>query len=211
MVAVVLASAATAASAATKTFQSDPRIDAIASGIAGFPVTVTGEDDANAWVELVREGNISCPNCAGEPVGFAVIADHHVYFSPDIWDTLEGIESSGASNVIPLSAAAGAILQLTHEVYHVKLQSTDEGRVNACALQAFPTILSTYFGVAPTVTQTTTTRVRYRVKVHGRWVVRYRSVKTAATIANQAYLRFVAAAKAYYASQPPPYSTGTCS
>jgi hypothetical protein len=216
------------AAAASKTLRDDPRLDAVASGIAGFPVAVVGEDDPAEWAQLVASDNVNCSDCANV-LGFsrplASPGDplyHEVFIGPSGWTTLEAIENNGVASV-GAPAAAPAIMDLAHETFHLKLSSTDEGRVNACALQAFPDVISTYFGVTPTVEQTTTTtttvRVRhvYYVRVHGRRVRRVRLVpktvtRTSTTEApNPTYIGLVAAAQAFYASQPPPYSTGVCS
>jgi hypothetical protein len=90
--------------------------------------------------------------------------------------------------------------------------------LRASPLRAFPDVLTREFGLAPTTTQTETSavrmRVRYRVKVRGHWVTRYRWKTTYQTITtnvpNQAYTELVADAQDFYSKQPPPYSTGTC-
>lgn len=213
---------ASSATAAARALQTDPRIDAIATGIAGFPVTVTGEDDPNAWAQLVASYSVDCPSSCADVVGFsgplASPGDpryHKVFIGPGGWITLEAIENGGVASVGDLHAAADAILTLIHETTHVKLQSTDEGRVEACAVQAFPAVIASYFGVSSTIeqTQTYTMRHAYRVKVHGRWVTRYRLVRRQRTVIapNLTYIALVANAQAIYASEPPPYSTGVCS
>lgn len=228
VLAAVVASAATAASASTKTLQSDPRIDAIASGIAGFAMTVEGDDDQTDWDQLVASQNINCPNCLavnGFAFPFAQPGDwryHADFLSPSAWSTLEAIENAGITSV-DLYSAANAIFLLTHETYHHKLGSLDEGKVNACTLVAFPDVVSTYFDVPPTIEQTTTrtttvlVRHVYYVRVHGRRVRRVRLVprtvttSTTGQVSNPTYIALTSDAQAIYASEPPPYSNGTCS
>ena len=110
-------------------------------------------------------------------------------------------------------------MTLTHEAYHQRLVSGDEGRVNACALKAFPDVLTHEFGVQPTVTTTRSVpsrvRVRYRTRYHHRWVYRYRWQTTWHTLTNTApntaYKEYVADAQDFYSNPPPPYNSGTCS
>lgn len=110
-------------------------------------------------------------------------------------------------------------MTLTHEAYHQRLVSGDEGRVNACALKAFPDVLTRDFGVQPTVTTTRSVpsrvRVRYQTRYHHRWVYRYRWQTTWHTLTNTApntaYKEYVADAQDFYSNQPPPYNSGTCS
>jgi hypothetical protein len=215
------------AAAASKTLHDDPRLDAVASGIAGFPVAVFGEDDPAEWAQLAP----SLPGAEANGFTYALAAPgdpnyRKVFLGPAVWDELEAIESTGLASVPILDRynAAVAIMALTHETFHLRLSSTDEGRVNACALQAFPDVISTYFGVTPTVEQTitttTTVRVRhvyYYVRVHGRRVRRVRLVPKTVTrtstvqVSNLVYHVLVANARTSYEAQPPPYSTGTCS
>jgi hypothetical protein len=115
-----------------------------------------------------------------------------------------------------------AIMVLTHEANHYKLYSADEGRVNACALQQFPSVIDTYFQIHPTITKTVAvTKVAWRTKNvwvprHGRRVrvaIRVRTVKVVnvqQTVANPDYTYLGQAAQQFYASQPAPYSTGIC-
>jgi hypothetical protein len=118
--------------------------------------------------------------------------------------------------------AAVAIMTVTHESNHYKLFSGDEGRVNTCALQQFPSVIDTYFNIHPTITRTvavrTTVLVKKRIWVrrHGRRVrvtrrVRsFRVVYRQQTVPNPDYVLLVQAAQQFYASQPPPYNSGTC-
>jgi hypothetical protein len=113
---------------------------------------------------------------------------------------------------------AVAIMSLTHEAYHQRLTSLDESRVNACALKAFPDVLTREFGVPPTVTSAnrvpSRVRVRFRVRSHHRWVFRYRWKTVWRTVTSTApssvFNEYVADAQDFYSHQPPPYNAGTC-
>src|SRR4051812_5102971 len=142
------------------------------------------------------------------------------------WSTLQQIESAGVESV-PQQDAATAILTLTHESYHLRFDSSDESRVNACALRDFGSVLVNQFAVPQTVEQsqsapvTATVRVRQAIwrTIHGkrvrRYVYRYVSkttyVASTVTVANPAYESLVSAAQSFVVSQPPPYNSGTCS
>ncbi len=182
------------AGASRAAVRSDARLDRAVTAIAGFPVTVVGEDDPAAWASYAP----SSP--AGESEGFAIPfappSDphyHKVYIGPTLWPLLEAFENK----VVPLELyrTALALLVLVHETEHLKLVSLDEGRVNACALKAFPAALSADFHVPATIAH----KVRRKNKL-----VTVRKP-------NPLYRALVGNAKVVYASEPPPYSTGTCS
>jgi hypothetical protein len=90
------------------------------------------------------------------------------------------------------------------------------------ASQPSPGVIDRYFGIHPTVTKTVALKrvvwrkKRVRVRRHGRWVrivKRVPHVVTAyeqRTVQNADYVDLVQAAQQFYASQPPPYSTGSC-
>jgi hypothetical protein len=220
--AVVLGAGANVASAASKQLWYSQRVDQIGSDIAGKSVQVLGEDDWSEWASFLDAGDdpravlgFTFPFAAQSSVLY-----HVIFINPDLWPTLmnagvNGAEGSGSSRY----STAVAIFSLTHEAYHQRLISGDEGRVNACALKAFPDVLTREFGVPPTVTTTedvpSQVRLRYRVRSHNRWVYRYRWKTVWHTVTNTApnpaFQEYVADAKDFYRDhQPPPYNTGTC-
>ncbi|MFL5926551.1 MAG: hypothetical protein ACJ77E_06415 [Gaiellaceae bacterium] len=233
LVAVVVAAAALAvpmvaeaASSSETQLSSGAHYDTIASALAGFPVVAVGEDDYAEWSSLLSGAD---PHAV---LGFTHVDAspssseyHHIYLAPPIWSTLQQIASAGVESVSQQDAAQ-AILTLTHESYHLRLDSSDEGRVNACALRDFGSVLVNEFAVPQTVEQsrsapvTSTVRVRQPAwqRIHGkrvrRYVDRYVSKTTyaesTATVANPTYDGLVAAAQSFVASQPPPYNSGTC-
>jgi len=219
--ATALALAATA-QASSKQLWYNPRVDQIGSDIAGKSVHVVGEDDRNEWASF-----LDADDDPGAVLGFTFpfaapssVLYHTIFINPDLWPTLsnagvKGAEGSGSTRYL----TAVAIFSLTHEAYHQRLISGDEGRVNACALKAFPDVLTREFGVQPTVTTTesvpTQVRVRHRMRYHNRWVYRYRWKTVWHTVtnteSNPVFQEYVAAAQDFYSNhQPPPYNTGTC-
>jgi hypothetical protein len=210
------------AGAARKQLWYNPRVDAVASDVAGTSVRVDGEDDWTEWAGFVA------PDDPYAVLGFTFpfapsssVLYHRIFISPSLWTTLDSAVDDGVQSGAPYDVAV-AIMDMTHEAFHIRLVSGDEGRVNACALQAFPGVLTRDFGVPATDVQTTTVpvetrvRVKVRVKVGGHWAVRYHwKTKTSyqtstTTVPNATYTTLVSDAQAFYNSQPSPYSTGTC-
>lgn len=211
---------AVTAQASSKQLWYSARVDQIAGNIAGKSVQVLGEDDWNEWASFLPGED---PRAV---LGFTYpLADsssvlyHKIFINPDLWPMLSnaavsGAERSGSSRYM----TAVAIMSLTHEAYHQRLISLDESRVNACALKAFPEVLSREFGVQPTVTTSNSVpsqvRIRYRVRYHHRWVYRYRWKtvwrSVTSTAPNSVFNEYVADAQDFYNHQPPPYNAGTC-
>jgi hypothetical protein len=211
---------AVTAQASSKQLWYSARVDQIAGNIAGKSVQVLGEDDWNEWASFLPGED---PRAV---LGFTYpLADsssvlyHKIFINPDLWPMLSnaavsGAERSGSSRYM----TAVAIMSLTHEAYHQRLISLDESRVNACALKAFPEVLSREFGVQPTVTTSNSVpsqvRIRYRVRYHHRWVYRYRWKtvwrSVTSTAPNSVFNEYVADAQDFYSHQPPPYNAGTC-
>jgi hypothetical protein len=216
--AVVLAYAGSAQGSA-KRLASNPRVDQIASAVAGMSLEVLGEDDWSAWADLAYPDD---PRI----LGFVSIYDspssplyHRVFVSPGYWAPLYGAAVNGPDRSgFDRYTTALAIFTLTHEAYHFRLLSADEGRVNACALRAFPDVLTTQFGLSPTTTQTETKSVRVRVRevvsVGRRRVTRYRwktsRRKVTTIVPNPAYTGLVADVEDFYRRQPPSYNGGAC-
>jgi len=172
-------------------------------------VEVSGENDWTEWADL---------SGAEDPtlvLGFVSIAApastlyyHRIFISPELWPALQGAAANGAARSgYDHFKTAEAIFALTHEAYHYRLMSGDEGRVNACALQAFAGVLTTHFGIAPTATQTKTKLSRVKVG-RARWKTIRRRIT--ATVPNRLFNEFVSDAHAFYSAQPAPYNTGSC-
>jgi hypothetical protein len=208
------------AQAASKQLWYDQRVDRIGSDIAGTSVHVLGEDDSNEWASFVPGEDPR--TVLGFTFPFEAPSSslyHMIFISPDLWPTLSkaavnGAEGAGSNRYL----TAVAIMSLTHEAYHQRLMSGDEGRVNACALKAFPDVLARDFSVKPTVTTTRSVpsrvSVRYGARYHHRWVYRYRWKTVwhtlASTAPNAVFQEYLADANDFYSNQPPPYNSGTC-
>jgi hypothetical protein len=194
-------------------------LDSVEYGISGWTLSTVLEDDPVEWASVFGvDSNV---------LGFVCITDvdpnhwcyHRVFIGP-----VPTVTFLAWFNNQPVTYwdAAAAVMTVTHESLHYRLYSADEGRVNACALQQFPTVISTYFGFSPTITKTVPVKkVKWkwkwvwarkhgkRVKVRKR-VRRVVTVYVQKTFANPDYTNLVGAAQAFYRSQPPPYNTGTC-
>jgi hypothetical protein len=201
-----------------QTLYSSTFLDGVADGISGRPLSTVLEDDPAEWTQFGVGVNV---------LGFVCIMDadsndwcyHRVFLGPPVARTFTDWLNGQAPSYYD---AAVAIMSITHESTHYQLLSADEGRVNACALRQFPGVIDRYFGIHPTVTKTVAVKrvvwrkKRVRARRHGRWVrivKRVPHVITAyeqRTVQNADYADLVQAAQQFYASQPPPYSTGTC-
>jgi hypothetical protein len=194
-------------------------LTSVVDGISGWPLTVSLEDDPAEWVDpFGMDTNVLGFVCVyvADPNDWCY---RRVFVGPVPTHTF----TSWSSGQLPTYwDAAVAIMTVTHESNHYKLFSGDEGRVNTCALQQFPSVIDTYFNIHPTITRTvavrTTVLVKKRIWVrrHGRRVrvtrrVRsFRVVYRQQTVPNPDYVLLVQAAQQFYASQPPPYNSGTC-
>jgi hypothetical protein len=228
VIAILIATLALAgmASASGKQLWYHPKVDQIAADIAGFPIRVDGEDNWNEWAYFVS------PDDPYEVLGFTYafapsssVLYHRVFVSPVVWNPLLKAALNGATFTPDpeLYATAVSVMTLIHEVMHNKLYSGDEGRVNACALRAFPDVMTREFGVASTIATSTQVaqqvrhRVKYRARRNGHWIARYhwRTITVyrtvAGTAANPVYATLVADAQDFYTNhQSAPYNTGTC-
>jgi hypothetical protein len=226
VVATVVAAAwlASGAAAAQKQLWSDLKVDAIASDIAGVSVRVEGEDDWNEWASSVGPDDpFSVAGFTFPFAGPSSIFYHRLFVSPDYWRALADAANYGPKHSSDLYRTATAIFVLTHEAFHFRLFSLDENRVNACALQAIPSVLTRHFGLSATIAQTTSTpttrtvRVKYLVQVRGHQVRRYRNklvtryAPTTTTIPDPTFTEILADVQDIYRNgQPSEYNTGTC-
>jgi hypothetical protein len=237
-------SAVTAAndSAVSKQLWSSTTLDQIADDIVGTTdMSVLVEDDATEWATFFPT-TVDSTNVLG--VVFLSYAPlyHKILVAPSLYPVFGAWFTNGSAvgDEYPFSVAA---MTLIHESFHWKLLSGDESTVNACALKYLPFYLERDFQVPPTVTTTTTQLtpvttttkvplkhtkvVKYRVKVHGKWVTKTKKVTTTtyvsktettytsqpvtSTTPNPLFQTIVADAADFYAHQPPPYNAGTCS
>jgi hypothetical protein len=234
-IAVLIAALASAFCCSSTAFASSRAIwhmttlDPVATDVAGFPLQVNASDNLTEWNELTAGTDAGPYTVLGFTATFAapgqqlynpydgLYYDEYrvIWLNPDIYNILV----NGTNDPYQL---AGALMTLDHESMHQRLQSGDENRVNACALQDIPRLLTTDFGIPATVMQTvsvpvkTRVRIRYRVRHHGRWVYRHKYVTRTSyvsqtqTVPNPTFTSIVSAATAFYRNQPPSYNTGTC-
>ena len=213
--------------------------DAAAQAISGYPDTHAAfEDDWTEWQTFLPYA--SCSQCVtGFTFPFLPMTDplyHQIFLSPRVTTAMLGAIPAPPS-YSPISTrlnngtqdpmeAAISIMTFIHENYHLRYVSGDEGLVNACALRDFPYWLSNEFAIPATTTVTvlkTVTRtkrvVRYkwvRVHHHRRHVRYYKTIRYTVRVyvqqrqPNALYQTLVTDAQTSYASQPAPYSTGTC-
>ena len=229
---VLLALAAPAgASAAEKNIWHVTTYDTLVSGIAGYPLTIDVSDDDVEWMQINGgDGVLGFTALYATPTstiynphdGYSYWTYRRIWLAPRVWRSLQDIQANGFRASMDYYGAAIALMTLDHEAQHWRLMSGDEGRVNACALADLPRLLSSSFGVPPTVQQTVTVpqdrqvQQRYRVKIRGhlrwrtRWVWKTFYVDQLQTVSNPVYSNLVTAAQAFYRSQPYPYNAGTC-
>lgn len=225
------------ANAAEKTLWYDDTYDGIARTISGVSdIRVLMEDDPNVWAANTDPGVLGfvCIYCGPGDGRY-----HRIFVAPSVatalglqahvhwWDTL-------GNNPAPSRETVFALIAFVHESYHWRLLSTDESRVQACAIRDLPFWLENQFHVPSTVQQTQTVpqevtrdvRTSYRalkkVKRKGKWVwvwvKRYQwetvtetvYVQQTVTLPNPVYAGVVNAANAIHAAEAPPYSGGTC-
>jgi hypothetical protein len=229
------------AGASTKQLWYTNPINAVASDVAGFPLEADMEDDWSEWVGEIAAGG-GDPSIAVHVLGFtatfaspgdyiwwdygakSIFLYHRVFLSPRVYGELMQIERQGISNAASadLLGTTEGLLALVHESTHQKLHSGDESRVNACAVQELPDVLTRDYGLPATVTTTSSVPQQYRVlvtrrvRVHGRsvirkrYVTRTRYVDVTTTSPNSVFTSIVNEIQWYRANQPPPYNTGTC-
>jgi hypothetical protein len=229
------------AGAATKQLWYSDHINAVASDVAGFPLEADMEDNWSEWVAEIAAGG-GDPSIAGSVLGFtatfaspgdyiwwnygarSVFLYHRVFLSPRVYGELTLIERQGITNAASadLLGTTEGLLALVHESTHQRLHSGDESRVNACAVQELPDVLTRDYALPATVTTTSLVAQQYRVlvtrrvRVHRRWVLRKRYVTrtryvdVTTTSPNPVFTSIVNAVLWYRANQPAPYNTGTC-
>lgn len=142
---------ATASAPALAGNQPHPALDAIASRVAGRPVTVQCESSQTDWNVTIAaiEGS---PSRAG---GYVRGVDSSVvYLSPTECLPLHRALSAGyrRAGIYPLTSA---IFTLAHEAVHLR-GITDEGVTECTALPLVTELAVGHFGVPRTVTQTST-------------------------------------------------------
>lgn len=134
--------------ASAKAAYSDTRLDAIASAIAGKPVTVSCGSDESDWTTTEKTAGYTF-----NVDGFTYVSRPTIYLSPRICDTIEADLHEGPTAVGDYWNGL-AVKVFIHEATHQALASSDEGLVEC---QAFKNVrlYAPLFGYTKTVVQTT--------------------------------------------------------
>lgn len=178
-------------------------LNAVASNVAGHPVSVWCETSDRGWVDLENQHN------TGEDDGFTVQGEPTVYLAPRICDTLEymlgyGYQATG------LLWDALAIKTLLHESVHQR-GITDEGVTDCTALSLLPQYV-TDFGIPATVSATSYTRVTRAVRITfgvRHKVVRYSTMVPSTTqVPNPDLQKLENYAESWHKSLPASYQGG---
>jgi hypothetical protein len=117
-----------------------PKLDVIATDVAGHPVTVWCETDPETWIELLG----SSPEMANV-LGFTYLAEPIVYVNPTDCRILRLASFGYDPADTGLFYLARAIRDLVHESVHQR-GITDEGITDCTALVAMPEVAVRFFG-----------------------------------------------------------------
>jgi hypothetical protein len=199
VVVALIALALAGASAATAADWHLARLDAVASSVAGHPVSVYCEGSRAEWVDVERHMGFDGDSLAGftfnpgvdDPFGNL----NMVYIEPSACEALHvysamGWGAIGAANDAGLRPLGTAGLTLVHEAVHQRGVS-DEGQTECAAYRMMPTLWTSQFGVKP--------KIWTWARVGRRMVHRF--------VANPTYTRLMAWTKADHNSLPSQYRT----
>ena len=184
---------------------SHPTLDAVASEVAGKPVSVWCETHWSEWIHLGDD--------FGEDWsfldGFTVLSQPIIFISPSHCLTLHAIldrEDVGSF------LAASSLLTLAHEAVHQR-GIQNEGETDCTALPLVPGLATRHLGIPATISESRTSSRWKRVTrvVQGKRVtVRVRvTTVTYATVPNPYLARLADAALRYHRAAPPEYQ-GNC-
>jgi hypothetical protein len=174
----------------------DSRLDAIASSIAQKPITVYCEDDSHVWDAVENYYGVRAD-------GLTFLTQPVVFVRPLICEALHAIlqgEDVGSFY------ASHAILTLTHESTHQRLNSGNEALVECTAMKLYPTVLTQQFGWEPSFTEVYYTLQVKRVK--GKRVTR--RIRHTRTTPSIWYAHLIRDATRWDAILPPSYHGATC-
>jgi hypothetical protein len=185
---------------------SDARLDAVATEVAGAPVAVWCETHWSSWI-------LTGVDLFGEDWsflrGFTIIGRPTVYISPADCETLHALldgESVGTYH------AAIAIHVLAHEAMHQR-GITNEGEADCAALPLVPELAVRHFGIPTTVPAARTVSVSRVVSrlVNGKRVrITVRTGRIVQVQVKNPYLeRLATDALRWHRSAPPEYQ-GNC-
>lgn len=180
-------------------------VDALASEVAGKPVSVHCETNADTWRELVNQ-NFEPDPISNMIAGFTNLREAKVFLGPQICQALIQAERFGAVNagLLPFSLA---ILTLVHETIHQR-GITDENQTSCAAKKETPAIAEKYYGIKQYVFQTKLVPAFKVVRVAGKSV----RVKTMASkrvrVLNPQYVALVTYIGLWHNELPEGYRKG---
>jgi hypothetical protein len=181
-----------------------PTLDAVATAVAGKPLTVHCETDWLVWIkafESVGE-NGTFVN------GFTNLEAAVVYVNPRQCETLHAMLNGWS---VGTYYAASALLTLVHESVHQR-GITDEGVTDCTALPLVPGIATSSFQIPATVSEQYLAPVKRQLvfRVNGKRIVR--TVTTQGSrfrvVPNPWLSSLVADALAWHRAKPPEYQGG---
>jgi hypothetical protein len=184
-------------------------LDALASEVAGKPVSVWCEESPADWDRFVYAYSGGGQIGAGM-YGFTYLFSPVVYLSPQRCQPLTLALQYGYSEVGVIYLAAG-LHTLIHEAAHQR-GYTDEGQAECYALPLVAPMAERYFRLSRTINVPTTQTVTrtMRRKIAGRWrTIRYETqIATTTTTTNPDYSRIASWATAWHRTLPANYQGG---
>jgi hypothetical protein len=194
----VIAALALASPAAASNWP-DGRLDQIASDVAAKPVSVWCESSESDWIHTGDYYNEDWDSL----FGFTVLSQPRVYINPRECLTLHAFEQ-GAD--VGSFYASIAMLTLTHESLHQRLNSGNEALVECNALKLLPDVAVRDFHVPATVAQSYLASVKKRV---GGKLVNYRVLRVR-QVPNPYLNALLSNARGWDSTLPDSYHGATC-
>lgn len=174
----------------------NPVFDAVATEVAGKPVSVWCE---SSWVEWVGVG-------LADANGVTILDRPIVFVSPRQCETLWALQTGES---VGTYHAASALLTLAHESVHQR-GITNEAQTDCLALPLVPQIATNHFRVPTTVSQSYTVMTSRRVRVtKTKWIVVKSSKVAVRQIPNPWLEQLAADALRWHQSKPADYQ-GVC-
>lgn len=131
----------------------DPRLDVVATAVAGHPVQVSCSANSHDWALTEDQGHLTV-----EADGFTFVGGQPViYLAPRICDTLEALENGAPAVQVGPYWASLAIKTILHESTH-QSGVTDERTTDCQALALMPSWLPK-FGIPAKVSQVSYVRI----------------------------------------------------
>lgn len=181
-----------------------PTLDAVATAVAGKPVSVYCETDWFVWIKAFE----SVGENGGNVNGFTNLETPIVFVSPRQCETLHAMLEGWD---VGAYYASSALLTLVHEAVHQR-GITDEGVTDCTAIPLVQGIATNSFKIPATVSQTYLVPVSKQVvfRVNGKRVVKTVTTQAKRTrvVANPWLTELAAEVLAWHKSKPPEYQGG---